>query len=413
VRFDLLIKGGEVVDPGGGYGGVLDVAVKRNRIAAVDRDIPAESAFRVIDATGQIVTPGLIDLHAHVFHGVTYWGVRPDPVASRTGVTTWIDAGSAGAMTIQGLRDFVVTPSSVRIYAFMNISYIGLVGPDHELMNLAYCDVDVFREVLAFHRDLVIGVKVRMMSSTVGENGVEPLARARQAADECELPLMMHIGYAPPEIDDCLPFLKAGDMLTHCYTGFSMRILDEHGQLRDSAKRALDAGVILDLGHGTGAFWFDVAEAAVSQGYKPDVISTDIHQLSIDGPMYDLPTCMSKCLYLGLSLEEVVRAATVRPAEVLGLGKELGTLQPGSLADVALFELEQGTFRFYDINMEMREGRERLRNTLTIVDGRPLPPMPPDPPAPWLSDEFVWPEFQAGLVMRQREGFAAEKPAPA
>ena len=251
MRFDLLIKGGQVVDPGGGQSGLLDIGVQGTRIAAVDREIPASSAFQVIDAKEQIVTPGLVDLHAHVFHGVTYWGVRPDPIAARTGVTTWVDAGSAGAMTIGGFREFIVRPALVRVYAFLNISYIGLVGPDYELMNPAYADAELFERVANLNRDLVVGVKVRMMSSTVGENGVEPLARARRAADHCELPLMMHIGYAPPEIDDCLPYLRGGDILTHCFTGFSMRILDDHGRLRASAKKALDAGVILDLGHGS------------------------------------------------------------------------------------------------------------------------------------------------------------------
>lgn len=190
MQFDLLVKGGEVVDPGSGLRGSYDVAVKRNRIAAVDRDIPADAAVKVIDATDKIVTPGLVDLHTHVFHGCTYWGVRPDPVASRSGVTTWIDAGSAGAMTLEGFREYIVKPAQVRIYALLNISYIGLVGPDHELMNLNYADVDVFKAIYNLNRDLVLGLKVRMMSSTVGEYGIQPLERARRAADECAVPMM-------------------------------------------------------------------------------------------------------------------------------------------------------------------------------------------------------------------------------
>ena len=402
--FDLLVKGGEVVDPGSGRRGSYDIAVKRDRIAAVDRDIPAGAAARVIDATGKIVTPGLVDLHSHVFHGCSYWGVRPDPVASRSGVTTWIDAGSAGAMTLEGFREYIVKPAQARIYALLNISYIGLVGPDHELMNLNYCDIDVFRRIYDLNRDLVLGVKVRMMSSTVGEQGVKPLERARKAADECAVPMMMHIGYAPPSIDECLPFLKKGDILTHCFTGFDMRILGENGKLRNSARDAWERGVVMDIGHGTGAFVFEVAEPLIQQGYKPTVISTDIHQLSIHGPMYDLPTCMNKCLTLGMSVEEVVEAATSAPAKAVGLDDEVGSLKPGQVADIALFEIEKGTFRYYDVNTDMREGRERLRHSLTIVGGRPLEPLPEDPPAPWLSEDFVWPSFQASLVRRQREG---------
>lgn len=414
MRFDLLIKGGDVLDPGGGRRGKLDVAVKRNRIAAVDTAIPAESAFTVIDAANQIVTPGLIDLHSHVYHGVTYWGVRADPIAASTGVTTWLDVGSAGAMTIEGFREFIVNPASVRIYALLNISFLGLVGPDYELTNIDFCDLEIFRRMADLNRDLVLGVKVRMGASTVGPTGLEPLRRARQAADECEFPMMVHIAFAPPEIDEILPLLREGDILTHCFTGFSMKIVDEHGRLRRSAKEAWDRGVIMDIGHGAGSLAFPTAEALLASGYKPDVISTDIHQLSINGPMYDLPTCLSKFIALGMSLEEVVEASTSRPAGVLGLDKEIGTLAPGSLADVALFTIERGSFDFFDIEMNVKQGTERLRNTLTIVNGRVLPRTPFDPPAPWVAEDFVWPAFQAELVQRQREGFATEpEPAPA
>jgi dihydroorotase len=404
MRFDLRVKGGEVVDPGSGRRGSFDVAVNRNRIAAVDTSIPADSAATVIDATGKLVTPGLVDLHSHVFHGCSYWGVKPDPVASSSGVTTWIDAGSAGAMTLEGFREYVVKPATARIYALLNISYIGLVGPDHELMNLNYSDVDIFKRIYNLNRDLVLGVKVRMMSSTVGEQGVKPLERARQAADECAIPMMMHIGYAPPAIDDCLPFLKEGDILTHCFTGFDMRIVDDHGKLRDSAREAWERGVVMDIGHGTGAFVFEVAEPLVQQGYKPSVISTDIHQLSIRGPMYDLPTCLNKCIAIGMSVNDVVAAATSAPAHVVGLDNEVGSLKPGLMADIALFELEHGTYRYYDVNMDMREGHERLKHSLTIVGGRPLEELPEEPPPPWLAEDFVWPSFQAGIVKRQREG---------
>ncbi|MGN6872028.1 MAG: amidohydrolase/deacetylase family metallohydrolase [Solirubrobacteraceae bacterium] len=403
MKFDLLIRGGEVVDPATGARGLLDVAVSRGRVADVAPDIPSDSAFRVIDAAEQIVTPGLVDLHAHVFHGATYWGVRADPIAASTGVTTWIDAGSPGALTLDSFRQSVVRPAEVRIATFLNISYIGLVGPDYELANLNYCDVDVFRRVCDLNRDLVVGVKVRMGATTVGESGIEPLRRAREAADDCELPLMMHIASGPPTVDECLPFLKSGDIVTHCFTPFDMRIVEEGGRLRKSARDAIDRGVILDVGHGSGALSFEVAENLIAQGWKPDVISTDVHQLSVRGPMFDLPTCMSKFLCLGMDLEEVVRAATIRPAEVVRLGEGVGSLAPGAPADIALFALESGDFRFYDVNMDVREGDVMLRNTLTVVGGRPMSRVSPDPPAPWVSEEFLWPSFHAELVRKQWE----------
>jgi dihydroorotase len=256
------------------------------------------------------------------------------------------------------------------------------------------------------NRDLVVGVKARIDAMTVGDNGLEPLRRARQAAEECGLPLMVHIAYGPPEIDDVLAVMAPGDLLTHCFTGFTMKIVDDEGRLRESARNARDRGVLMDVGHGTGSFVFATAQPLLEQGFLPDVISSDIHTLSIRGPMFDLPTCLSKFLALGLSLEQVVERATIAPAKAVGLPPEIGTLRPGSFADVAVFALDEGSFAFHDIRMEAVTGRHRLRNTLTIVDGRVLDPLPPDPPAPWITDDFVWPGdvFHGGIVLQQREG---------
>jgi len=383
MKFDLLIKGGEVVDPGG-QSGRLDVAIKRNRIAAVDRDIPAESAARVIDASGQYVTPGLIDLHTHVYHHVTFWGIDPDPVAARSGVTTWLDVGSAGAFNWPGFREFIVKPSDVRIYGLLNISSIGLTAATGELANLDYCDVDLCCKLIGLHRDLILGVKVRIDSNTVRGNGIEPLHRARAAAERCDLPMMVHIGSSPPAVADVLALMRPGDILTHCFTGNSMRIIDERGQLLDDAKRAWESGIIMDIGHGAGSFSFETAEALINAEYTPDVISSDIHQLSVHGPLFDMPTCLSKFLALGMSFADVIRAATIRPAEVLGFQHELGTLKVGALADLALFTIQEGRFPFYDVAMNMREGTQLIRNTLTIANGRPLPRTPDAAPAPWI-----------------------------
>lgn len=384
MRFNLLIKGGQVIDIESGYNGKMDVAIKRDRIAVVDKNIPPESAFEIIDATGQIVTPGLIDLHSHIYKGVTFWGIDADSLGSRTGVTTWIDAGSAGAYTLQGFRELIVKPSRVRIYSMLNISSIGLVPSNYELTRLEWCNVDLFRQIANLNSDLVLGLKVRMGIPMAGEHKIEPLKRARLAADMCGLPMMVHIAWSPPSIEDVITFMKPGDILTHCFTGLTMRIIDKRGRLYDSVKRAWDNGLIMDLGHGTGSFSFEIAEAVLKAGYFPDVISTDVHQLSINGPMFDLPTCMSKLLCLGMSLPQVIRAATSSPARAIGLDKEIGSLRPGSIADLSIFKIDHGRFLLYDSLMNLREAKELIRNTRTIISGRPLMPLALEIPAPWI-----------------------------
>lgn len=393
MRFDLLISGGEVVDRAGGNEGLLDVAVTRGRVAAVDRDIPRESAARVIDATGQYVTAGLVDLHAHVFRGMTYWGVDADSIGSRTGVTTLADAGSAGALTLPGFREFIVERSTVRVRPFLNISKIGLVGENYECANLAYLDVDIFRRLVDEHRDIVVGAKVRMGTPTVGENGLEPLRRARRAADECGLPLMVHVAVAPPEIRDVLSLMRSGDILTHCCTGHSMRIVDADGTLFDFARRAWESGVVMDVGHGGGSFSWQTAEALIGAGFRPDTISSDLHQFSINFPAFDLPTCMSKFLHLGVPLPDVIHAATYRPAQILQLEREIGSLRPGMRADIALFEMLEGHFPLYDAAGERRDGARLLQSVITLVDGRPMARLSLPPPAPW-ADDPIWPSAQ-------------------
>ncbi|MCB0060637.1 MAG: amidohydrolase/deacetylase family metallohydrolase [Caldilineaceae bacterium] len=400
MHFDLLIKNGTVVDPGGNHAGSpsgqLDVAINRNRIAAVDANIPTESARRVIDATGQYVTPGLVDLHTHVYHSATCWGIRADPVAARSGVTTWLDVGSAGAYNFPGFREFIAKPATARIYALLNISSIGLTAPTWELANVNYLDVDLCAKTIDLNTDLLLGVKVRIDANTTSGTGVEGLRRGIQVAEACQVPLMAHIGKAPPSLIEVLDLLRPGDILTHCFTGNTMRIIDEEGNLLEAAKRAWDSGVIMDIGHGAGSFSFNTAAALIDAGYRPDVISSDIHQFSIHGPLFDMPTCMSKFLALGMTLEEVIAASTSRPAEVMGMQDEIGTLKPGALADVALWALEEGDFTLYDIHMEPRQGKQLLRNTCTIINGRELPHASDDPPMPWI--ELT--EHQKALVER-------------
>jgi len=400
MRYDLLIKDGHVVDPSTGRDGEFDVAITRGRIAAIDTEIPESTAFRAIDASGSLVLPGLVDLHTHVFHDFSFWGVDPDPIATRTGVTTWNDAGTPGAMTIDGFRRHIVEEADVRITTYINIAYIGLVGENYETANLEYCDTEILRRAVDRHRDLVRGIKVRIGTPTVGDTGVESLRRAVEAGDECQLPVMVHIAVGPPSIDEVLDLLRPGDICTHSFTGLSMKLVDDEERLRESARRALDRGVLLDIGHGTGSFSFATAEALFAQDVRPDTISTDMHQQSVYGPMFDLPTTMTKFLTLGMSLPDVVYASTARPAEILGLAGEVGTLNVGAHADVGLFSLLEGEFPLYDIDGNERRSSCLLRNTLTIIGGRELDRREPAPRAFWTQP--TWPPGQIVFTEKQQ-----------
>lgn len=380
--FDTVIAGGHVLDPATGLDGTYDVGIADGKISAVERALQAGAATRVIDARGQIVTPGLVDLHTHVYWGATYWGIEADPVAARTGVTTWLDAGSAGAYSFPGFRRFIAEPSRTTIYAFLNLSVIGLIARTWEFANPAYCDVDLAARVADAHRDIIVGIKARIDHQTTAGVGIRPLALARRLADDLRLPLMVHIASGPPDIDKIVPLLRPGDILTHCFTGGSHRITTPDRRVRADVQRLHDQGLILDVGHGSGSFSYESADALLDQGVLPDVISSDIHQLSVQGPMFDLPTTLSKFLNLGMSLRDVIERATARPARAIRK-PDLGTLRPGSRADVALFRVEQGEYTFYDVDMRPRSGRTRLVSTLTLIAGEVLPRTPERPPQVW------------------------------
>ena len=315
--YDTLIVGGEVVDPGAGLQGALDVAIRDGRIVDVAPNLDRTVAREVIDASGAIVTPGLVDLHTHVYWGATYWGIEADPVAARTGVTTWLDVGSSGSYSWPGFRRFIAEPSRTRIFALLNLSSIGLIAPTWEFTNLDYCDLDLAETIVDANRDLILGIKARIDKNTTRGVGIRALELGRELADRVGLPLMTHIGYGPPSIDEVVPLLRPGDILTHCFTGGDMRIVDDAGVPNPAVLDLHDRGLILDIGHGAGSFSYQTAEAMLEAGVMPDVISSDIHQMAIQGPMFDLPTTLSKFLNLGLSLPDVIERATSRPAAAM------------------------------------------------------------------------------------------------
>jgi dihydroorotase len=382
MRCDLLLVGGDVMDVGGGNRGRLDVAAGDGRIVAVGPDLPRGEARQVVDVTGRIVTPGLVDMHTHVHPGATYWGIDPDPIAWYSGVTTWVDAGSAGAYSLDSLRA-AVGRFAVRVPALLNISAVGLTGRAGECLELDNCDVDLAAATIAAHRDLLVGVKVRMDAATVGRHGLEPLRRALKVAEACGLPVMMHIATGPPEVSEIFPLLRPGDIVTHCASGMAAGLLTD-GVVAPAVTEAYAAGVLFDIGHGSGGFAFDVLEAQLAAGLVPHTISSDLHGRCLYGPVFDLPTTMAKLLAAGVPLDMVVAAATVRPARALGLPAGVGTLAPGAPADIAVFRLEEGPFEVTDAHLRRRHSPLRLVNEATYVAGRPLPPKLPAPPQPWI-----------------------------
>jgi dihydroorotase len=393
VHYDTVFSGGHVIDPANGIDGPREVAIAGDRIAAVAERLPPHTADEVITATGQLVTPGLIDLHAHLFWGRDYFGIDADSIAWRCGVTTWVDSGSAGAFSMPAFRRFIVRQSALNILAFINISYLGIPGLNYdEYCNPKTCDVPLLTRVVEENRDLIVGIKVRMGKEGVCYPGLRPLRKAVEAAEVTCLPIMCHISETPPAVDSVLALLRPGDIVTHAFTGGGQRLIDRQGRVRPAALRARERGIRFDIGHGAGSFSFASAEALVRHDFWPDTISTDLHQISLPGPnliedqeimprirgdgtpQLTLLTVMTKFLALGMPLDEVVRAVTSAPAAAIGLEGETGTLTPGSAADVSVLRIEPGEVELVDISGARKPFDRTIRAVRTFVGDRELEP---------------------------------------
>ncbi len=378
MSYDLVLSGGRVIDPAAGLDGVADVAFAKGRVANVGPGLAAKGAAEIRNVAGKIVTPGLIDLHTHVYWGGTSLGVEPENLARRSAVTTLVDAGSAGPGNFHGFRRHVIERSPIRVLPYINISYAGIfafsrpvmVGEcsDIRLLNPAEC-VRVARE----HADLVVGVKVRVGGVASFGTGVAPLDLALDAADALGLPVMAHLDYPPPSPREVLSRLRPGDVLTHCFRPFPNAPVHGDGRVREEVLAARARGVIFDIGHGGGSFGFATARAALAHGFEPDTISSDAHALSIDGPAYDLLVTMSKFLCLGMTLPAVVRCATSAPAAALRR-EDLGTLATGSAGDASVLELASGSYDYLDVVGEVVKGDRRLVSLGAVVGGKWLEP---------------------------------------
>src|SRR5215475_9970241 len=379
-KFDLVIKGGEVIDPSQSLKAKRDIGIRWGAIEAIEAEIPAERALKTIDAAGKLVIPGLVDLHCHVYPYGSAIGIPADELVQFQGTTTVVSAGDAGVNNLAALRRFIVAQTRARIYAFLHIANNGLSAfPVAELYNIDNAQVDACAMALAENQDFLLGVKVRMSENVIFKHGLEPLKRGIQACEKCGWPakMMVHIGGVETKelMNDILNLLRPGDVLTHCYTGFPNMSgagtnIVQDGKLLPAALAAKQRGVMFDVGHGGGSFDYTVAEVAIPAGCPPDTISSDIHVFSGNSPgMPYLPWVMSKFLGLGFSLDQVVAMATINPARIINRAPKLGTLQVGAPGDVAIMELVEGPVSFVDTRNNSRNGRAFLKPVQTVTAG--------------------------------------------
>jgi dihydroorotase len=374
--YDLVIKGGKVVDPSQNIEEVTDVAVRAGKIARIEKNIPVNRAREVLDATGMIVTPGLVDIHVHVLPYVGETGTEPDPCCLMRGVTTAVDAGTTGAFTLPALRKFVVERSDTRVRALLHVVAIGMivaVTPGmEELGDLRYCDPDRAVKGALDNKDLVLGFKIRVdrKFTVPGKTDIEAMKRARIAADRAALPLTTHIGGSYSPLRDFLVLMKEGDIITHIYNPRPNSIFDDRGEILAEVIEARKRGVLIDVGHGRTNFSFRVAEKCMGKGLLPDTISSDVSNGSVRGPVFDLVTTMSKFMALGMNLTEVVERTTVNAAKAFKFGVEIGTLKPGAEADVAVLELRSGEFGLIDSEAQVRTVKQKLVSVATVRGGK-------------------------------------------
>src|SRR5580692_2462719 len=374
MKYDLLLTGGDVLDPAGGLRGLMDIGIAGGKISAVAPSLPAADARRTISAKGRLVTPGLVDIHAHIFVNASDMAGHTDHFCRASGVTTLCDAGSTGSATFPGLRQVIDREVRTRTRAFVNLSAIGIVGTSRggELSHFPYADPEGCARTIAENPDLAIGVKLRYGPGLVWEYTTAPVRLARRTAAAAGVPLMIHITDSPIPLPDILAEMAPGDIVTHCYHGRAHGIMGQEKQF--VLKEVVEAqrhGIIFDCAHGRNHFSFRMIEKALDQGFLPDTISTDLTFTSATrGPVWDLTTTMSKLLHFGMSLDEIVRRATAAPAKIMGYQGTIGTLRPGANADIALIERRPGNFELKDSDGNIVTAKERLIARTTLKDGR-------------------------------------------
>jgi len=378
--YDLLIKGGRVIDPAQNIDDKLDIAISGDKIATVARDIPPVQSREVIDASGKIVTPGLIDLHCHVFDSIHKISVEPDIAGVRQGVTTVGDGGSAGEATFAAFPKYVIPAARTRVFCFLHLCSFGLI-PEPELRDWDEVNLEAMAETIESHRDLIKGVKLRLVGSLVAREGIKVVETLQKIAKKFGLPIMVHIGdmdrQVPPSLtQELLPLMEPGDILSHIYTGNPGNPLRPDGTVLPEMRAAMERGVIMDTAIGRNNLNFEVAKKSLAQGILPTTLSTDLTHRSLTGPTYSLPVTMAKFMALGLDLKQVIEMTTINPARALNEADKLGSLKPGMEADVSILELSSGKWKLEDALQQTVEATQMLTPSLTIKAGQAIPPQP-------------------------------------
>jgi dihydroorotase len=365
--YDLIIRGGRVIDPSTGLDAVRDLAISAGRIAVVDTNIAGE-ASETIDARGKIVAPGLIDIHTHAGRGVD-----GPPLCLKDGVTGWVDAGTGGADNMDAVAAIARTAPQIG-RCLVNIARTGVVAPGGELHDINAANVALAQGAIARHRDVIVGVKARLSDNVTGANDLEALRRAQEAAAPFNLPVMIHVGQNHTPLRALLALLKRGDIVTHIYAPGMNGILDDNGVLHPEVMAARRRGILFDFGNGVSDhFDWDTVEKATRQGLWPDTFSTDWNTASKTSGVVDLPNVMSKLIMFGMPLNQIIAAATVNAARCFPAFDDRGTLNVGAPADVAIMELREGSFEFLDNYKGTRTGRQRLFPSEVVLNGKRVP----------------------------------------
>jgi dihydroorotase len=344
---NFLLKGGRLIDPAAGIDGSVDVRVRDGIVDEIGANLTA-GATTVVDVKNLIVTPGLIDVHLHLMKGLGAFGVDPDIFGIGSGVTTVVDAGSAGHSLLNVFRNYVTNSAKTRVLNYINLSTLGgVTGPGYSILaDPRLIDEEKIASAVEANRDIVVGIKIMATGGALGGQGLKPLERARKLGDELRIPLLVHIGESwtrgvePVAVADVLKYLRPGDIVTHMFTAHPGGLLDGNGKLWPQIRDVKDSGILMDVGHGLHNLNFDVARKVLDQGLHPDGVSTDGHRGNRAGPVYDLPTTMAKLMALGFSLKQVVEMATVNAARLLGRPNKFATMHQGQPADISVLRLE-------------------------------------------------------------------------